>query len=213
MHTKIESFVNGKISQNQHGFVKNRSTTTNLMQMTNYTMESMNEKCQTQALYTDYEKAFDRVNIKILLFKLAKFGFSRKLVKWFHEYLTSRTQFVGIGEKKSRTFAATSGVPAGSILGPSLFIIYINDIVDHVTDAIVLLFADDLKLLLKITSPFGCQKFQNAIDQLYEWCVLNKLHLNLKKCYIMTYARGGTLYDYNYTYNNGQHTFERVQLH
>lgn len=91
---KIDSFVRGKTSQNQHGFVKGRSTTTNLLQMVNYTKDAMNLKCQTEVLYTDFEKAFDRVNHGKLLKKLARFGFGRKLIKWFHEYLVERTQFL-----------------------------------------------------------------------------------------------------------------------
>ena len=213
VHTRIKEFVNGKIAHNQHGFVKNRSTATNLLQMVNYTMDSMIQKCQTDVLYTDFEKAFDRVDHKRLLQKLARFGFGRRLVKWFHAYLTSRTQFVGIGNGKSKTFTVTSGVPAGSILGPCLFIIFINDIVDTVTNVLVLLFADDLKLILKIANSNDARVFQSAIDQLYDWCTLNKLYLNLKKCFIMTYARTSNVRNYEYTINNGQHTFDRIQLH
>lgn len=76
------------------GFVKGRSTNTNLLEMVNYTMDGMIEKCQTDVLYTDYEKAFDRVKHKILLRKLARFGFGKQMVKWLHAYLTSRRQFV-----------------------------------------------------------------------------------------------------------------------
>lgn len=211
IYSKIEAFVNGKIVHNQHGFVKNRSTATNLMQMVNYTTEAMVAKCQIEVLYTDFEKAFDRVNHKRLFQKLISFGFGRRLAKWFHAYLTSRTQFVGIGSGKSRTFIVTSGVPAGSILGPLLFVIFINDVIEFVTDVLVLLFADDLKLILKLSTPAHTRIFQKAIDQLYEWCRLNKLHLNLRKCFIMSYSRGNVLHN-DYTINYGQHTFERVQM-
>ncbi|RYE16175.1 MAG: reverse transcriptase family protein, partial [Sphingobacteriaceae bacterium] len=139
IYDKIGAYVNGKVIQNQHGFVKNRSTTTNLMQTLNYTFEAMTKKQMAIILYTDFEKAFDRVNHRILLQKLARFGFGRATVKWFHAYLTSRNQFVGVNGKESRTFAVTSGVPAGSILGPCLFIIFINDITNSVTHALVVL--------------------------------------------------------------------------
>lgn len=84
---KISFYVQGKISQNQHGFVRKRSTCTNLLQMVNYTMGSMIDKRQTDVLYTNFKKAFDRVDHKILLQKLVVFGFGRVLVKWFHAYL------------------------------------------------------------------------------------------------------------------------------
>lgn len=213
IYDKIGAYVNGKVIQNQHGFVKNRSTTTNLMQTLNYTFEAMSKKQKAIILYTDFEKAFDRVNHKILLEKLARFGFGRTTVKWFHAYLTSRNQFVGINRKESRTFAVTSGVPAGSILGPCLFIIFINDITDSVTHALVVLFADDLKLILKIASYADIRLFQSAIDQLYEWCVRNKLYLNLRKCFIMWITRTEATGDYEFTINNGQHRFEKVNVH
>ncbi|RYE04931.1 MAG: hypothetical protein EOP33_08110, partial [Rickettsiaceae bacterium] len=128
IYDKMCAYVNEKVIQNQHGFVKKRSITTNLMQTANYAFEAMSKKQMAVILYTDFEKAFDRVNHKILLEKLARFGFGRATVKWFHAYLKSRKQFVDINGKASKAFAATSGVPAGSILGPCLFIIFINDI-------------------------------------------------------------------------------------
>jgi hypothetical protein len=114
---------------------------------------------------------------------------------------------------ESNSFDVDSGVPAGSVLGPSLFIVFINDIPDHVTNAVVLLFADDLKLMLAINSPIHASIFQGAIDQLHEWCETNSLYLNLKKCYVMTFARIDNAVHYEYKFNNGQHTFHRVQQH
>jgi Reverse transcriptase (RNA-dependent DNA polymerase) len=210
---KIHDFVHEKISQQQHGFVTGRSTATNLLEMVNYTMDGMIAKCQTDVLYTDYAKAFDKMKHKRVLQKMAKIGFGKRLVKWFHAYLTYRKQFVQIGQMRSNSFVVASGVPAGSILGPCLFNIFINDIVDYVTNASVLLFADDLKLMRRITSPIDALVFQRAIDQLQEWCELNSLHLNIKKCYVMTYARVNNADHYEYTFNNGQHTFQRVQQH
>ncbi|XP_055307696.1 uncharacterized protein LOC129571852, partial [Sitodiplosis mosellana] len=72
---------------------------------------------------------------------------------------------------------------------------------------------DDLKLILRITSRNDARLFQMAIDQLHEWCMLNKLYLNLKKCFVMTYAKNITVRRYEYTINNGQHMFGRVELH
>lgn len=111
------------------------------MQMVNYTMESMVAKCQTEVLYTDFEKAFDRANHKRLLQKLIGFGFGRGLAKWFHAW-------------------------------PCLFIVFINVIVDHITDVAFLLFADDLEFILKLSSPADARIFPHAIDQLYDWVVL-----------------------------------------
>lgn len=213
VYNKIVEFVNERIVHNQHGFVKNRSTSTNLLQMVNFTIDSMIARCQTDVLYTDFEKAFDRVNHKRLLQKLVKFGFGCRLIKWFYSYLTFRTQSVRIGGSNSRTFTVSSGVPAGSVLGPCLFTVFVNDIVDIVSNAMVLLFADDLKLIMRISSPSDAELFQSAIDQLNEWCALNQLCLNLKKCFVMTYSKRTNIQYYDYAIDNGRHKFERVQLH
>lgn len=97
MYNKMHEFVHRKISQKQHGFVEGRSTATNLLEMVNYTMDGMIAKCQTDVLYTDFEKAFDRVNHKRMLHKMSRFGFGKRLVKWFYAYLTTRRQFAHIG--------------------------------------------------------------------------------------------------------------------
>lgn len=213
IYNKIHDFVHRRISQCQHDFVKGRSTATNLLEMVNYTMDGMIAKCQTDVLYTDYEKAFDRVKHKGVLKKLANIDFGKRLLKWFYAYLTARKQFVQIGLMKSNSFAVPSGVPAGSILGPILFSIFINDIVDYVTNANVLLFADDLKLMRTICTPIDALLFQGAINQLQEWCEINSLYLNIKKCYVMTYSRIRNTTQYEYTFNNGQHVFQRVEMH
>ena len=131
----IEDFVHESISMKQHGFVTGRSCTTNLLEMVNFAIDSMVVKSQTDVLYTDFEKAFDRVPHKILLQKMVKIGFGKQIVKWFYEYLKSRKQFVQIGQAKSSSFEVPSGVPAGCVLGPCLFNVFINDIVDYITHA------------------------------------------------------------------------------
>lgn len=106
---------------------------------------------QVDVIYTDFEKAFDKVNHLTLLSKLNYFGLSSPLVKLFSSYLHDRVQYVCYGGFSSSEFRAYSGVPQGSNLGPLLFTIFINDISDCIRNCEYLLYADDLKMFRKVT--------------------------------------------------------------
>src|SRR5450759_3937292 len=100
----------------QHGFFKGRSTTTNLLEFVNYSLMAMDNGNHVEVLYTDFSKAFDRVDIPMLLFKLQKMGIQPNLLKWINSYLTNRDQLVRFKGKQSTPIHATSGVPQGSHL-------------------------------------------------------------------------------------------------
>ena len=122
-------------------------------------------------VFTDFSKAFDKVDHDILLQKLSKYGIGGELLKLIHSYLNGRTQTVRVISSYSSEFVVTSGVPQGSLLGPLFFLVYINEIA--ICDSLIpLLFADDAKFLgLDISS----MAFQDDLDRLYEWIVKNRL--------------------------------------
>lgn len=184
----IYSQVKLIISPEQNGFVEGRSTVTNLVCFTQYVAEILDDKGQVDAVYTDISKAFDQIDHGILLSKLRTIGFSEPLVNLIRSYLVGRQQFVSFMNVRSYMFSPTSGVPQGSVLGPLLFLIYINDITS-VISSMKLLLADDLRMFRAIRSLDDCLALQRDIDRVLDWSNRNNLKLNIGKCQIMSFTR------------------------
>lgn len=115
VNIKLIQLVQGEISQLQHGFMKGRSTTSNLMEFTHYAYDGLNSGAQIDVLYTDFSKAFDRVDHGTLIRKLRGFNIPTKMIIWLQSYLSNRTQYVRFGGSDSIDFKATSGVPKEAI--------------------------------------------------------------------------------------------------
>lgn len=181
--------VKNRITHTQHGFFKGRSTCTNLLEFIHYSLTAMDNGNHVEALYTDFSKAFDRIDIPMLLFKLEKIGFQPDLLKWVESYLTNRQQIVRYKGVKSIPIKVTSGVPQGSHLGPLFFILYVNDISFILKKVKALIYADDMKLFLEIVNDEDIHTFQNEIDMFYKWCNKSLLQLNVKKCNSISFSR------------------------
>jgi hypothetical protein len=158
----IYSNVKCHISESQHGFVSSRSTITNLVCITDYIANAIDNNTQVDVIYTDFSKAFDKLNHNILLSKLSAFSSFR--------------------------FTVNSGIPQGSNLGPLLFLLFINDI-NEIFTVDSLLYADDLKLYWRIHNMHDCIELQSNVDLLSDWCSRNKLLLNKDKCISVSYSR------------------------
>lgn len=193
--------VKNIIGFSQHGFMRGRSANTNLIEFTNYVLRVIESGSQLDVLYTDFSKAFDRVQHNLLINKLNHVGIHGNLLAWIQSYLSTRYQLVKICGWKSSLFPVLSGVPQGSHLGPLLFILYIND-VQNIFDSSCLLYADDLKIFCPIDSNSDALRLQKDLDKLALWCEVNSLYLNVKKCKCMSFHRkrnGLISFDYNIT--------------
>ena len=176
---KISPIVNNFLSDDQNGFRPDLSTTTNLAVFSNFVNSNLNSNIQTDVIYTDFSKAFDKVNHSILMDKLKNFGFNDNLLLWFRSYLVGRSQYVRFNNTLSDLFNVASGVPQECHLGPVMFNIFINDLASVIKYSNCLLFADDLKLRRKIRDAYDSQLLQHDIDSIFDWFCNDLLVLNI----------------------------------
>ena len=200
IHSYIYPAVRNFISIHQHGFVNQRSTVSNLITFSQFVSHKLEKQCQVDTIYTDFSKAFDQINHNIILTKLSSFGFSVKLLTLFKSYFERRKQFVQYNGFSSHSYIASSGVPQGSILGPLIFVLYINDL-PSALNCNILLYADDAKLFHTINSIDDAIFLQNNLTQLYTWCIKSGLKLNILKCKIISYTRKKNIITFNYSLN------------
>ena len=175
---KMIDHVTKSISPLQFGFTKNCST---LQQMLIFINQVINTPFQTDVIYFDISKAFDTVSHSILLRKLWLFGITGTLWTWIKDYLTNRRQRVFINNCYSNSLPVLSGFPQGSILGPLLFIIFINDITSTIQYSQLLKFADDTKCFKLITDHSDQTALQEDINALTTWSSASHLKFNLNK--------------------------------
>lgn len=188
LHDLVYPVVQPAISKFQHGFVKKRSTISNLMAFTSTATNTIEKRHQVDTIYVDFSKAFDKVPHDLAVAKLSRLGLPSWIVTWIDSYLSSRKAFVKIRNTRSDVFDIPSGVPQGSLLGPLIFILFINDVCDHLCSC-KLLYADDLKIYRIVKSVLDCCALQSDIDRLTSWCRMNGMQTNPSKCKVITYTR------------------------
>jgi len=174
--------VDPVMSPAQHGFVPGRSCATNLASLLSTVWESIEERIQTDCIYTDFSSAFQSVNHALLLHKLQNsYNIADCALLWFTSYLENRQQRVVVNGQCSAWCRATSGTPEGGIISALLFAMYVNVLNIGISSG-VLLFADDAKLYRKISSNSDAQALQNDLNKLFEWSKVWKFKLNSIKC-------------------------------
>ena len=175
------------INKQQHGFVYNKACNTNLLETMDTLTKLLADKESFDLLLLDFAKAFDKVAHKRLNLKLSGYGICGKLLAWLKAFLSGRKQRVILGEFVSEWVKVNSSVIQGSVLGPLLFILFINDLVDCIVNKSKL-FADDTKVLAK-TNNTTESSLQKDINNILEWTNTWLMRLNLEKCKIMHFGK------------------------
>ena len=191
-----------------------RSTTIQLLYYLDKCVQTIVKGQVVDTIYFDFAKAFDKVPHCRLLGKLESYGIKEKILEWIGQFLCGRSQIVTVNGEKSASAEVLSGIPQGTDLGPVLFVIYINDILDNIkSDG--LLFADDTKIFRKITSKEDALVLQSDIRSLEEWSNLWQLEFNLDKCHVLTLGKfDHIMYTHHYKVGGGEieHVFEEKDL-
>ena len=178
----VEFLVKHKLlNSSQHGFLKARSCLTNMLCFLEEITKWIDVGSPVDIIYLDFQKAFDKVPHQRLLLKLKAHGIGDSITDWIEQWLTDRRQRVVVDGEVSNWKSVLSGVPQGSVLGPILFLIYINDLDDSITSN-VLKFADDTKLFRKVNTDGNKQHLQNDLDRLVKWSEKWQMLFNFWKC-------------------------------
>lgn len=180
------------ISQSQWGFQSGKSTVTALLETTHNWFQLMEDGKEVGAVFFDFRKAFDSVPHRALMNKLEDLQLNRYILNWIQDYLTERRQRVVVNGSTSDELPVLSGVPQGSVIGPLLFLIYIDGLKDSPlsTGSKITLYADDILLYRPISClPQDYEDLQNDIDTIASWVSLNYLSFNISKCKYMIVTR------------------------
>ena len=173
--------VNRLISNKQHGFRKGRSCLTQLLKHYDLILNNFLDRSETDIIYLDFAKAFDKVDHKLLLNKVKHYGITGKVYKWIEQFLLGRTQTVVVDGCKSLGVPVKSGVPQGTVLGPILFLIYINDLEAAIEDANASSFADDTRISHAIEYSSDIAFLQADLNNVVQWSSHNNMDLHEKK--------------------------------
>ena len=202
MHKRLYEFLehNNILFENQFGFRKNNSTVYALMEITERIKESIDNGKFGCGIFIDLKKAFDTVNHKILLTKLEHYGVRDVLLNWFESYLTGRKQYVFYNGESSDLKDISCGVPQGSVLGPLLFLIYINDLPNVSEKLNFFLFADDTNIYFESDDLQSMETIINKeLKQLSLWLNVNRLSLNISKTNFVIFHVFNKPLEYNVT--------------
>jgi ribonucleases P/MRP protein subunit RPP40 len=176
------------IQDSQHGFVKNRSCLTNLLTFLDFVHDYVDKGVPVDVVYLDFKKAFDKVPHCRLMLKVKAHGIGGVLSNWIENWLCNREQRVVLNGKFSEWIKVVSGVPQGSVLGPLLFVIYINDFENNLVNKL-LKFADDSKIFGEVSSEEFVEGLRLDLKQLCSWSEDWLMVFNTEKCKVVHFGK------------------------
>ncbi|KAF0751787.1 Reverse transcriptase domain-containing protein [Aphis craccivora] len=197
----VKRSLNHVLIDEQHGFKPGKSTSTNGVSFLSYSIENIESGSQIDVIVIDFKKAFDRVNHELLIHELERLGLGYPLLGWFKSYNTGRKQFIRVAGVSSCIIDIPSGVPQGGHLSPLLFSLFINSLSQHLNRAKCLLFADDIKLFLKVDSTADQAILQRELNLFSTWVDRLGLVLNLDKCHSITFTKSRSSTNRTYSIN------------
>ena len=186
----VQFFINRKLfASEQFGFRKKRSCVHAISTVTDYIREKIDKKSTDQACFIDLQKAFDTLDHSILLKKLYAYGYRGPIFQILMDYLANRYQYIETVNERTDKQQINTGVPQGSILGPFLFLVYINDLPSYTGNSSkIAIFADDISIVK--AGPRNQCFLQTDLDRINNWFCYNKLSLNISKCEVVNFGIG-----------------------
>ena len=184
--------VHKKLNPNQHGFRFQRSCLSQLLDHHDKVLQFLEDGNNVDTVYLDFSKAFDKVDIGILSHKLRDIGLTGNLGIFLHNFLSNREQHIIANGVKSTPSKVLSGVPQGTVLGPILFLIMINDI-DKNSSAEISLFCDDTRIMKPIKTENDVEDLQEELEKLYIWETENNMKFNGKKFELLRFGKNSNL--------------------
>jgi Reverse transcriptase (RNA-dependent DNA polymerase) len=180
--------VNKILSDTQHGFRASHSTETALITLTDNIVQSFEKKKIVLTIFLDFKRAFETIDRTILIDKLKKYNFGVETIEWFISFLSNRKQVVKINGKYSDEIDVDLGVPQGSKIANILFILYVNDLVNHLKDCSVIMYADDTSISVSCnTVSEATEIMNNVLKTVSDWLKFNRIALNISKCKYMIF--------------------------
>ena len=191
--------------------MEGKSCTTQLLECLDLWTGILDSGGFIDVVYMDYAKAFDKVAHERLVRKLEGYGVKGKVLQWIHNFLTGRRQKVAVSGEESGWSEVLSGVPQGSVLGPLLFVVYINDLPEEVHTT-VRMFADDTKVFVDVSEPEKVRELQEDIERLDVWAKKWQMTFNATKCKVMHIGKKNPCTQYKMTQNGEEVTLERTSV-
>ena len=193
---------NELLSNKQYGFLKGRSAKIQMIRVMDDWTKHLDQGRSVDVIYLDFMKAFDKVSHEHLLHKLCHLGVHHQILDWIHDFLNERSQMVVYNNKMSSMKEVESGVPQGTVIGPSSFLSFVNDLPEVVQSSIYM-FADDTKMFRGIVNNYDSLQLQSDIDRLVTWSSTWRLLFNPNKCKVMTVGRAKSTSNYTMTLYDG----------